>query len=125
MLLKKQQKLFELLLRIFIFINNITHGMSVTASTRVVVGAIAVVIMISAVVSYALMQDKNEQGIMSADLVQEDENKMVVFTTFFAIHEFARNVAGDKATVENLIPFNVEPHDYEITPKRLVSLSNG
>ena len=119
--------LYGFLLRNLIFINNITRGMNVTASTRVVVGAIAAIaiMLIAAFAAYALMQDKNNQEIMSADDIQEDESKMVVYATFFAIHKFAKNVAGDHATVENLIPFNVEPHNYEITPKRLVSLSEG
>lgn len=39
-----------------------------------------------------------------------------VVTSFLPIYCWAANVAGDKATVENLLASHAEPHDYAFTP---------
>ncbi|MBS4174919.1 metal ABC transporter substrate-binding protein [Bacillus sp. FJAT-49736] len=49
-------------------------------------------------------------------------NKMKVVTTFYPMYEFTKNVAGDKANVQLLIPSNVEPHDWEPTPKDVANI---
>lgn len=54
-----------------------------------------------------------------------EPTKLTVYTSFYPIYEFTKGIAGDHATVEVLIPNNVEPHDYEITPQRLVALKNA
>lgn len=73
---------------------------------------------IGSILAYTLTQDTN-------NTVTDDQDKITIFTTFYAMNEFTKNVVGDKAIVENLVPFNVEPHDYEITPKKLESLTKG
>ncbi|PTY84402.1 metal ABC transporter substrate-binding protein, partial [Heyndrickxia sporothermodurans] len=37
--------------------------------------------------------------------------------TFYPMYEFTKNIVKDKANIELLIPSNVEPHDWEPTPK--------
>ncbi|QQZ11497.1 metal ABC transporter substrate-binding protein [Heyndrickxia vini] len=44
-------------------------------------------------------------------------NKLQIVTTFYPMYEFTKNVVKDKADVKLLIPSNVEPHDWEPTPK--------
>ncbi len=41
--------------------------------------------------------------------------KLKVVTSFYPLYEFARQVAGDKAEVVNLVPGGMEPHDWEPT----------
>lgn len=51
--------------------------------------------------------------------------KMKVVTTFYPMYEFTKKVAGDKADVQLLIPANVEPHDWEPTPKDVANIQNA
>src|SRR5712675_1909796 len=48
-----------------------------------------------------------------------------VLTSFLPVYCLAANVAGDLATVENLLPANVEPHDYQFSRKDLQKLSHA
>lgn len=43
--------------------------------------------------------------------------KIKVLTTFSPIYCFTKNVAGDLAEVQNLLPENVGPHDYAMRPQ--------
>ena len=51
--------------------------------------------------------------------------KIRVFATFFPYYEFARNVAGDMATVEQFVPTGVLAHDWEPQPGRILSLQEA
>ena len=42
---------------------------------------------------------------------------LTVLTSFLPLYSFTANVTGDAATVEVLLPPNVEPHDYQLTVK--------
>src|SRR6266481_9450729 len=48
-----------------------------------------------------------------------------VVTSFLPVYCFTANVAGDLAVVENLLPANVEPHDYQFSRKDLQKLSHA
>ena len=43
--------------------------------------------------------------------------KPLVVATIYPLWEFARQVAGDRATVVSLVPAGVEPHDWEPAPR--------
>lgn len=45
----------------------------------------------------------------------KDKPKVVV--SFYPLYDFARNIGGERIDVTTLIPFSVEPHDWEPTPK--------
>jgi zinc transport system substrate-binding protein len=83
---------------------------------KIIIVIVLSIAIIGSITSYSMTQQSTDQTI------SDNQDKITVFTTFYAMNEFTKNVVGDKATVENLIPFNVEPHDYEITPKKLQSL---
>ncbi|KGE17050.1 metal ABC transporter substrate-binding protein [Paenibacillus wynnii] len=51
--------------------------------------------------------------------------KLKVKTSFYPIYEFTRNVAGDLADVENLVPAGVEPHDWEPTPQDMTGITDA
>ena len=55
----------------------------------------------------------------------EDAGKIKVLTTVYPVYEFARQVGGDKATVEMLLPPGAEPHDWEPTAKDLAKLKTA
>ncbi|MDD6483804.1 MAG: zinc ABC transporter substrate-binding protein [Clostridiales bacterium] len=46
-----------------------------------------------------------------------DNGKIKVYTSFYAMYDLTRAVAGDRAEVINLLPAGAEPHDYEPTAK--------
>lgn len=46
-----------------------------------------------------------------------DHQKLQVTTTFYPMYEFTKQVAGDKADVDLLIPSTVEPHEWDPSPK--------
>src|SRR4051794_34911508 len=51
--------------------------------------------------------------------------KLRVLTTFLPIYCFTANVAGEIAEVENLLPGNVSPHDYQFSRKDLEKLDRA
>ncbi len=51
--------------------------------------------------------------------------KISVFVTIFPLYDAAKNIAGDKADVVNLIPFGVEAHDFEPKAKDMALLSKS
>ena len=61
----------------------------------------------------------------NADTVTIEPTKLTVYASFYPIYEFTKGVAGEHANVELLIPDNVEPHDYELTPQKLVDLKKA
>src|ERR1051325_5920363 len=52
-------------------------------------------------------------------------SKLKVLTSFLPVYCFTANVAGDLAEVENLLPANVEPHDYQFSRKDLQKLTRA
>lgn len=77
-------------------------------------------------ISIAIVLVMGSQPIEEQKMSMESESeKLKVFTTFFAIDQFTKNVAGDRAIVKNLVPYNTHPHNYEIPGKTLVELSSA
>ena len=54
-----------------------------------------------------------------------DSGKPQVYASFYAMAEFAEEIAGDMAEVHTLIPSGGEPHDYEPTTQDLRSILNA
>lgn len=48
-------------------------------------------------------------------------DKLSVTVSFYPLYDFAKNVGGDKVQVTNVTPVGAEPHDYEPSPKMLVT----
>ncbi len=55
----------------------------------------------------------------------EDKEKLHIVTTFYPMYEFTKNIVKDKAEVELLIPANMEPHDWEPTPKDMAAIQKA
>jgi len=51
--------------------------------------------------------------------------KLKVLTSFLPVYCFTANVAGELADVENLLPANVGPHDYQFAPRDLRKLTGA
>ena len=51
--------------------------------------------------------------------------QLQIMTTFIPITDFTKAVAGDRATVTQLLPTNVEPHDYQAKPSDAQKLAKA
>lgn len=58
-----------------------------------------------------------------------DENKQstkpIVAISTFALYDIVSHIAGDSVEVVHILPFGVEPHDYEPTPKLVAQLEKA
>ncbi|MGE7608260.1 metal ABC transporter substrate-binding protein [Peribacillus frigoritolerans] len=66
--------------------------------------------------------DGNERA---ENQIKKDTDKIQIVTTFYPMFEFTKNVVGDLAEVELLIPSSIEPHDWEPSPKDLGNIKNA
>lgn len=55
----------------------------------------------------------------------EKSDKLKVTASFYPMYDFSKKIGGDKVEVKNMISSNVEPHDWEPTPKDLVSIGDS
>lgn len=53
-----------------------------------------------------------------------ENNGITIVTTIFPPFDFARNVAGDKASVRQLLPVGAESHTYEPAPQDIITLQS-
>lgn len=61
-------------------------------------------------------------GIAAAVRSQpQQDNKLQVAASFYPLYDFAKQIGGDKISVQNLTPAGTEPHDYEPSPKTLIT----
>ncbi|MEF7440808.1 metal ABC transporter substrate-binding protein [Paenibacillus lautus] len=59
------------------------------------------------------------------DASTTETTKLKVKTSFYPMNEFTKQVAGDLADVENLIPPGIEAHDWEPTPQDMAGISDA
>lgn len=64
-------------------------------------------------------------GLRNSPVSQDETNKLQVTTSFYPLYFFAHEIGGDKATVTNITPAGVEPHDYELTTQDMVRLEQS
>lgn len=50
---------------------------------------------------------------------------LVVYTSIYPVYDFTLKIAGEYATVENLVPAGVEPHDFEMGTQDMVKLTEA
>lgn len=74
--------------------------------------------------SFVLAGCGSEQGKTSSNSSSKD-GKLKVTASFYPMYDFSKKIGGDKVEVRNMISSNVEPHDWEPTPKDLVSIGDS
>lgn len=62
---------------------------------------------------------------VSDEKANEDTGKLQIITTFYPMYYMAKQVSGNLANVEILIPNGVEPHDWEPTSKDLIKMQDA
>ncbi|MDD6762326.1 MAG: zinc ABC transporter substrate-binding protein [Clostridiales bacterium] len=53
------------------------------------------------------------------------KDKLQVYTSFYAMYDFAREICGDKADIYNMCPPGSEPHDFEPTAQDMARLTKA
>ena len=81
--------------------------------------AIAIVIPLSSLAVWNL-----DQPVMSYASANANQ-KIVAITSFYPLFEFTKEVGGDTVEVSQLIPFGIEPHDWEPTVKDLQKMQQA
>jgi zinc transport system substrate-binding protein len=51
--------------------------------------------------------------------------KIDIVATFYPTYDISKNIVGDLANVEQVIPFGVEPHSFEPTPQNMLKIINS
>jgi len=51
--------------------------------------------------------------------------KPIVGVTTFALYDITKHIAGDTITVVNILPFGVDPHSFEPTPRLMTSIEKS
>lgn len=51
--------------------------------------------------------------------------KLRVLTTIAPLYSFAKNITGDAASVENLLPSGTAPHEYSLSPGDLIKIAQA
>jgi zinc transport system substrate-binding protein len=62
---------------------------------------------------------------VSARSARTEQGKLAVVTAFYPLQFIAQRLAGDNATVANLTKPGAEPHDLELTPRQVASLTTA
>ncbi|MDB6066401.1 MAG: Periplasmic solute binding protein [Pedosphaera sp.] len=60
-----------------------------------------------------------------AKVVHAEQHKLRVLTSFLPVYSLTANVAGDLAEVENLLPPNADPHDFQFSPREMKKLKSA
>lgn len=55
----------------------------------------------------------------------KEDDKLQVYTSFYAMYDIARQIGGDKAEVYLMCPVGTEPHDYEPKTTDIAKLSEA
>lgn len=69
--------------------------------------------------------ETNAQAASTTEEAATPVEKLKVETSFYPMYEFARNVGGDLADVELLVPAGTEPHDWEPTPQDIAKIEEA
>lgn len=53
------------------------------------------------------------------------KGKLNIVVSFYPLYDFTKNIGGNKVDVVTLIPFGVEPHDWEPSPRDALKISSA
>ncbi|MFB6468962.1 metal ABC transporter substrate-binding protein [Cytobacillus sp. Hz8] len=67
----------------------------------------------------------SSKGADSSEKSKEQKKPLHIVTTFYPMYEFTKNIAKNKAQVDLLIPANVEPHEWEPSPKDMAAIQKA
>ena len=82
------------------------------------IGVVVAAVIVAVISATLVMQPVPDEPIP----VTTEPDKIRVFASFFPYYEFTKNVAGDRAIVEQYLPDGTEAHDWEPRAGEILSL---
>ncbi|PRS31745.1 zinc ABC transporter substrate-binding protein [Bacillus sp. RJGP41] len=82
-------------------------------------------ILVALVCFTAMVGCSNEEEVNNPEEKESANEKIHIVTTFYPMYEFTKNITKDKAQVDLLIPSNIEPHDWQPTPKDMAAIQKA
>lgn len=64
-------------------------------------------------------------GMVGCNSQNVKSTKPQVYTSFYAIYDFTKEIAGDYVDVYNMVPTGTEPHDWEPTVQDMAKLNDA
>lgn len=64
-------------------------------------------------------------ALTSCRKADENNGKPKVYTSFYAMYDFARTIGGEDIDLINIVPTGTEPHDFEPTASDMAKLSEA
>lgn len=64
-------------------------------------------------------------GTVGCSNKSAEPTKPQIYTSFLAIYDFTKEIAGDNVDVHNMVPAGTEPHDWEPTVQDMAKLNNA
>jgi zinc transport system substrate-binding protein len=56
---------------------------------------------------------------------KQNNEKLEIVASFYPLYEIAKEIGGNNTLVTSVIPFGVEPHDWEIAPQQIPQISKA
>ncbi|WP_434501084.1 metal ABC transporter substrate-binding protein [Peribacillus frigoritolerans] len=82
-------------------------------------------ILVALICFTAMVGCSNEEEVKNQGEKESANEKIHIVTTFYPMYEFTKNITKDKAQVDLLIPSNIEPHDWQPTPKDMAAIQHA
>jgi len=83
---------------------------------------VIVIVMINIICFTSCSRNKMEE---LNTINKNSSEKISVSASFYVMYDFSSKIGGDKASVENLLPYGTDPHTWEPSPKDIVSIQNA
>jgi zinc transport system substrate-binding protein len=68
---------------------------------------------------------KSKTGVGNYSEIEDNEDKIKVYTSIYPMFDFAAKIGGDKIELKNLVPAGVEPHDWEPSPRDIAGIESA
>jgi zinc transport system substrate-binding protein len=78
---------------------------------------IIIIFLFIVIVLGAVSLSKKQQVVQNA--------KNIVAVTTFSLYDITKHIAGNSVTIVNILPFGVDPHDWEPTPKIMANIEKA
>ncbi|MDF1876388.1 zinc ABC transporter substrate-binding protein [Sulfurimonas sp. SAG-AH-194-L11] len=56
---------------------------------------------------------------------KEQSNKPLVSVSTFSLYDITKHIAGESVQIINILPFGVDPHSFELTPKIMANIEKS
>lgn len=63
--------------------------------------------------------------LTSCGVVTKQPDKLIVYASFYAMNDFAREIGGEDIVYHSVVPLGSEPHDFEPTAADMAKLSDA